>query len=64
MARQAKAASGRQVGEGDTVALTVRVSKKGWKELAHLAVDEETSIQALAIEGLNRLLESRGKKKL
>jgi hypothetical protein len=64
MARQAKATAGKSKGEGDTVALTVRVSKEGWKRLAHLAVNEETSIQALAIEGLSLLLKSRKLKEL
>lgn len=64
MARQAKATAGKSKGEGDTVALTVRVSKEGWKRLAHLAVDEESSIQALTIKALNRLLKSKGLEEL
>lgn len=64
MARQAKVTAGKSKGEGDTVALTVRVSKEGWKRLAHLAIEEESSIQALAIEGLNLLLKSRRQKEL
>jgi hypothetical protein len=66
MAKAAKKATSRAAskGEGDTVALTVRVSREGWKRLSYLAVDENTSIQALAIEGFNRVLKHRGETEL
>lgn len=57
-------AAGKSKGDGDAVALTVRVSREGWKRLSHLAIDEDTSIQALAIEGLNRVLKNRGQKEI
>ena len=36
------------------------VSPELWAELRHLAIDERSSIQALVLEGLDRVLEARG----
>ena len=36
------------------------VSSELWAQLRHLAIDERTSIQALVLEGLDRVLEARG----
>ena len=36
------------------------VSPELWAELRHLAIDEGTSLQALVLEGLDRVLEARG----
>lgn len=60
MAKATKKATKKAKSDGDTVALTVRVSRDASKRLGHLAVDEEKSIQALAIEGFNKVLKSRG----
>ena len=36
------------------------VSPEVWAQLRHLAIDERSSIQALILEGLERVLEARG----
>ena len=36
------------------------VSPELWAQLRHLAIDETSSIQALVLEGLDRVLEARG----
>ena len=36
------------------------VSPELWAQLRHLAIDERSSIQALVLEGINRVLEARG----
>ena len=36
------------------------VSPELWAQLRHLAIDEGTSLQALVLEGLDRVLEARG----
>ena len=36
------------------------VSPELWAQLRHLAIDERSSIQALVLEGLDRVLEARG----
>jgi hypothetical protein len=47
-------------GKGDTVALTVRLSRAEWERVHQLAVSEGVSIQSLAIEGLSKLLTEQG----
>lgn len=39
--------------------VTVRLPETDWKRIAHLAIDEDTSIHALIIRGLNELLKVR-----
>ena len=36
------------------------VSPELWAQLRHLAIDERSSIQALVLEGLDRVLQARG----
>lgn len=36
------------------------VAPELWAQLRHLAIDERSSIQALVLEGLDRVLEARG----
>ena len=36
------------------------VSPELWAQLRHLAIDETSSIQALVLEGLDRVLKARG----
>ena len=36
------------------------VSPELWAQLRHLAIDERSSIQALVLEGLDRVLKARG----
>ena len=44
--------------------LLVRVNADGLRALRQLALDEDTTLQALAIEALNDLLRKRGAKPL
>ncbi len=47
-------------GEGDTVALTVRLSKADWMRLHQLAMAEGVSLQNLALAGFSRVLAEHG----
>lgn len=46
----------------DIKTLTIRLSRADWQELARLSVDEDTSIQALAVEGIAAVFAKRGLK--
>ena len=46
--------------KGDTVACTVRLPRAAWLKVQHLALDEGTSFQALAVAGLDEILRKRG----
>lgn len=50
----------RKRGRGETVALTVRLSRADWERLHQLAVSEGTSIQHLAVTGLSTVFASKG----
>lgn len=54
------AAGARKRGEGETVALTVRVSRADWARLHQLAVARGVSLQAIAISGLSAELAKDG----
>ncbi len=45
-----------------TVACTVRLPRSAWLQVQHLALDEGTSFQALAVAGLEAELKRRGLK--
>lgn len=47
-------------GKGDSVALTVRLTRAQWERLHQLAVAEGTSIQKLAVDGLSRIFTGKG----
>ena len=47
-------------GEGDTVALTVRLSKADWMRLHQLAMAEGVSLQNLALTGFSKVLADHG----
>jgi hypothetical protein len=57
-ARSAKALQGRAELRG----LLIRVNSAGYRELRQLALDEDRTLQSLAVEALNDLLRSRGLK--
>ena len=59
-AGSAKARQGRV--ERDVRGLLIRVNGAGYRELRQLALDEDTTLQSLAIEALNDLLKKRGAK--
>jgi len=44
----------------DLKQVLVRVPQKDWPALAHLAVDEDTTIQALLMEGIAEVFKKRG----
>ena len=46
----------------DLKQVLVRVPQKDWPALAHLAVDEDTTIQALLLEGIAEVFKKRGLK--
>jgi hypothetical protein len=50
----------RSRGRGETVALTVRVSRADWTRLHQLALSEGVSLQTLAMRGFSRELEAHG----
>lgn len=50
----------RKRAQGETVALTVRVSRADWARLHQLAVAEGVSLQALALSGLSRVFADHG----
>lgn len=52
--------AGRKRGQGDTVALTVRLPRAEWARLHQLAVAQSTTLQSLAIEGFNAVLAKQG----
>lgn len=47
-------------GKGEIVANTVRLPRAAWLKIQHLALDEGTSFQALAVAGLDAELKKRG----
>ena len=47
-------------GEGDTVALTVRLSKADWMRLHQLAMAEGVSLHTLALKGISKVLADHG----
>lgn len=47
-------------GKGETVNLSVRLSRADWERVHQLAVSEGTSIQKLAVKGLSRLFVEKG----
>ena len=36
------------------------LSREQWRQLEHVTLDEETSVQALVLEGIGHVLEKRG----
>jgi len=48
-------------GQGETVAITVRLSKDAWMQLRQFAMVEGETLQTLAIEGLNLRLKAGGR---
>jgi len=42
------------------VATNLRLTRDQWRRVHELALDEETTVQELAVRGLSRLFEERG----
>ena len=55
---QAASAIGAQ--KKNRVATNLRLTRDQWRRVHELALDEETTVQELAIRGLSRLFEERG----
>jgi hypothetical protein len=47
-------------GQGETVALTVRIPRAEWARLHQLAVSEGVSLQALALQGIDKVFAEHG----
>jgi hypothetical protein len=45
-------------------AVLIKLNEEAWRELRHLAVEKDTTLQALGIEALNDLLEKNGHHRL
>ncbi len=56
----AAASGARKRAQGETVALTVRVSRADWARLHQLAVAEGVSLQSLALAGLSKVMAEHG----
>ncbi len=56
----AAAKPARKRAQGETVALTVRLSRADWARLHQLAVAEGVSLQALALNGLSKIFAEHG----
>jgi predicted HicB family RNase H-like nuclease len=50
----------RKRGAGDIVCMTLRFSRAQWLAAHNLALSEGTSINQLAIAGINKILEEKG----
>ncbi len=50
----------RKRAQGETVALTIRLSRADWARLHQLAVAEGVSLQALALNGLSKIFAEHG----
>ncbi len=53
-------AGGRKRAQGNTVAMTVRVSRSDWMRLHQLAMAEGISLQSLAVAGLSEIMAKHG----
>ncbi len=50
----------RKRGQGETVAITVRLTREQWERLHQFAISEGDSLQGLALRGLSLLLQNKG----
>lgn len=53
-------ATRRRRGEGNMVALTVRVTRDDWMRMHKVAISEGVSLQELAVRGISRELQNLG----
>jgi hypothetical protein len=59
-AAQETSVAPRKRGKGETVSITVRLSRSQWERLHQFAVSEGDSLQGLALRGLSQLLREKG----
>ncbi len=62
MGRKPKTTGPRARDPGGFKAVRVRINADGWRALKILAVENETTLNALAVEAFNDLLKKRGKR--
>src|SRR5215471_11152899 len=62
MGRKPKTTGPRARDPGAFKSVLVRINAEGWKALKVLAVDQETTLNALAVEAFNDLLKKHGKR--
>lgn len=62
MGRNQKTSGPRSRDPGAFKSVLVRVNVAGWQALKILAAEQETTLNALAVEALNDLLKKRGKR--
>lgn len=52
--------AGKKSATGKTIQVTLRLPEEEWQKLAHLAVDQRTSIQSLLEGAVNKLFKAHG----
>ncbi len=57
-----RASEGRKPPEKDFKALSLRLSPEAWRQLKHLAIDQESSAHSLLLDGVNEVFKKHGKK--
>ena len=62
MGRKPKTTGPRARDPGAFKSVLVRINADGWRALKILAVENETTLNALAVEAFNDLLKKRGKR--
>jgi len=62
MGRKPKTTGARARDPGGFKSVLVRINADGWRALKILAVENETTLNALAVEAFNDLLKKRGKR--
>ena len=45
-------------------AVLIKVNEEAWRALRHLAIEQDTTLQALGIDALNDLLEKNGSRRI
>ena len=58
--QETEATPRRKRGKGETVAITVRLSRSQWERLHQFAISEGDSLQGLKLRGLSMLLREKG----
>ncbi len=58
--QETEATPRRKRGKGETVAITVRLSRSQWERLHQFAISEGDSLQGLTLRGLSMLLREKG----
>jgi hypothetical protein len=62
MGRKPKTTGPRARDPGSFKSVLVRINSEGWRDLKMLAVENDTTLNALAVEAFNDLLKKHGKR--